>query len=82
MHRIASSVKQGGRVAMVVPSFSTGAETDPRASVVREAIESSTDGLLKLRWEKDRVLPASRRHINQKWASLRREQIRVYERIR
>ena len=50
--------------------------------VVREAIESSTDGLLKLRWEKDRVLPASRRHINQKWASLRREQIRVYERIR
>lgn len=82
MHRIASSVKQGGRVAMVVPSFSTGAETDPRASVVREAIESSTDGLLKLSWEKDRVLPASRRHINQKWASLRREQIRVYERIR
>lgn len=79
---IASSMKRGGLLAMVVPEFSTTGADDPRTSVMREAIAEATGSTLRLRWEKDRVLPANRRHINQKWTSLRKEQIKVYERIR
>lgn len=78
---IAESMKLGGLLAMVVPEFSTGGADDPRSTVLREALDGATDTRLVLRWEQHRVLPSNRRHLNQKWTSLRREQIQVYERV-
>lgn len=79
---LANSLKTGGLLAMVVPEFSTTGADDPRTVVMREALEAATGTMLTLRWETHRVLPSGRRHLNQKWTSLRREQIKVYERIK
>ena len=79
---IGRSVKVGGYVAMVVPAFSTPEEGDARATALSAVFESASDHSLQLAWETDRILPSSRRHINQKWTSLKRENIRVYERVR
>jgi hypothetical protein len=76
------SLKVGGKLALVIPVFTTAGADDPRTIALQAVFGSPAASGLELCWQTDRILPTGRRQLNQKWTSLQRENIRIYERTR
>jgi DNA modification methylase len=80
MSNIASALRPGGQLVLVLPEFNltTEGEPDSRAIAIGNVLDSLHLLGLEKRWEQERLLPGDRRHQNQRWARLQRERLYMY----
>ena len=81
---IISKLKIGGIACYILPEFSTRNTNDTkRTSIINRMISNlERVGGLKRINQFSRVLPSKRRHHNQKWATLEKENIYIYRRVK
>jgi len=77
---IARTLRPGGYFCLVLPDFRRDKD-DARRRAVQSCCLSLEDSGLAPKGEFERVLPSRRRHHNQRWTTLEKERIYVYEKV-
>ncbi len=78
--RMLSTLRPGGYLCMVLPRFTASPSgPDRRLVAVEDVLKHLVELGCKQVWTGDRRLPVDRRHLNQRWATLEKERIVVFE---
>ena len=79
---VVEQMRDGGHACLVMPTFAVDKDNNRRRRhVVDECLTTLVQHGLTQIHRLERVLPARRRHHNQRWTSLERETIYVYQKI-
>jgi len=80
---ICRTLRLGGRACFVMPTFEGDKwNNTERKQVIQECLAALLTHGLVCEQELTRIIPARRRHHNQKWTTLERERIFVYRKVR